>query len=139
VADDLCAAAQLGVAPLQSLGDWHTTFGEDSYELGIFWEFPFLLRMQYELVAAGSVSAFGFSVPFGFASNEESYYGTEIWTVDEFSLADTLTQCLRFCDHPTFDSAGVYHVRDTFRSTYARSCYVPRYPQPGDSGFPLDP
>lgn len=135
----LCAVGELGLASIDQLPEWHDTFREDSYELGIFWEFPYLLRMEYELVAAGSVSAFGLSVPFGIASPAESYYGAPLWTQDEFSLAENLKQCLRFCDHPTFDSAGVYHVTDPFRTTYAHNCYLPIYPKPGDSGFPLDP
>jgi hypothetical protein len=136
---ETCAAAAYGLAPLEALPEWHAVFAESTYDLGIFWEFPFLLRMQYEIVQAGSVSAFGFSVPFGIATPGESYYGTEIWMVDEFPLDKLLTQCSRFCDHPTFDSAGVYHVTDPFRTTYAHNCYLPRYPQLGDSGFPLDP
>ena len=55
------------------------------------------------------------------------------------SLENLLTQCRRFCDHPTFDSAGVYHVTDPFRTTYAQACYLPDYPALGDSGFPSDP
>ena len=95
--------------------------------------------MTYELITAGSVGAFGFSVPFGFRATGEAYLGTAQWTVDQLSLEDSLTQCSRYCEHPTFDSAGVYHVADDFRDTYATSCYLPLYPAPGDSGFPLDP
>ena len=95
--------------------------------------------MEYRAVLAGAINAFGFSVPFGIGNPEESYYGTEVWLDDEFSLDPTLSQCRRFCDFPTFDSAGVYHVSDPFRTTYAHACYVPAYPALGDSGFPLDP
>lgn len=137
--EETCAFATLGISPVQWLPDWHNAFGEETYELGIFWEFPFLLRMDYELVQAGSVSAFGLSVPFGITDPAESYYGTEIWTQDELVLGDSLLQCERFCDHPTFDSAGVYHVNDHFRSTYAHNCYLPAFPALGDSGSPRDP
>lgn len=133
---EACAA---GLLPLEWLPEWHDTFREPSYALGVFWEFPFLLRMDYRAVAAGQVSAFGFSVPFGVSNPDEAYYGTSVWTRDEFVLADNLLQCERFCDHPTFDDAGVYHVTDPFRTTYAQSCYRPAYPAPGDSGFPRDP
>jgi hypothetical protein len=105
----------------------------------MFWEFPYLLRMEYKASVAGAISAFGFSVPFGLNSEAESYYGSAMWTVDEFSLENNLVQCDRYCDHATFDSAGVYHVTDDFRSTYADTCYLPDYPAPGDHGFPLDP
>ncbi len=134
--EDFCES---GVLSLDVLPDWHQSFGERSYQLGVAWDFPFLLQMEYELAQAGSVTAFGFSVPFGIADPETSYYGTDTWARDEFSLEDVLTQCDRFCDHPTFDSAGAYQVAAPFRTTYANNCYLPDYPEPGDSGFPFDP
>ncbi len=136
---DVCDAADVGLMPIEWLADWHNGFLEDTYELGLFWDFPFLLRMEYEVYAAGSVSAFGLSVPFGVGESGESYLGTTLWTSDEVSLEELLTQCTRFCDNPTFDSAGVYHVLDPFRDTYANVCYVPVFPVVGDSGFPSDP
>ena len=114
-------------------------FREGSYELGLAWDFPFLLHLDYETYVAGSMTAFGLSVPFGVQATGESYLGTSMWTTDTFPLDEDLTQCTRYCDHPTFDSAGVYQVTSPFRSTYATTCYLPRYPALGDSGFPLDP
>jgi hypothetical protein len=137
--EEVCLSAALGLVPLQYLPDWHNALGESSYDLGVVWDFPYLLRMDYEVVTAGAVGAFGLSVPFGLATPAESYYGTAVWTADQFSLEDALLQCTRFCDHPTFDSAGVYHVTDPFRSAYAHQCYLPDYPKPGDGGFPRDP
>ena len=135
---DLCAYSGLGLLPIELLPDWHNLVGESNYEVGLFWDFPFLLRLEYRAVLAGAVSALGFSVPFGIGSPEESYYGTDLWQKNEFSIK-SLTQCDRFCDHPTFDSAGVYHISDSFRDAYAHACYVPAYPVLGDSGFPIDP
>lgn len=126
-----------GVADvLENLPAWHNENRESTYDLGIFWEFPFLMQLDYRSVVAGAVSAGGFSVPFGIGSNEVGYYGTEMWTEDTFSIP--LTQCTRFCEHPTFGPAGVYHVTDPFRSTYETLCYEPTYPL-FDEGFPLDP
>ena len=137
--EEICAWSQLGMLPIEWLSQWHDWFGESSYELGIFWEFPFLLSMEFEAFAAGAVSAFGFSVPFGISQSGEAYHGSAMWTSQEFDLEDLLTQCTRFCDHPTFDSAGVYQVTDPFRATYITSCYLPQYPMPGEAGYPLDP
>jgi hypothetical protein len=136
---DFCALAGEGLLPIELLPDWHQTFPEESYDLGLYWDFPFLVHLDYETQAAGSVSAFGFSVPFGFAANGESYLASAMWTTDRFSLEEALTQCTRFCSHPTFDSAGVYQILAAFAPTYAHSCYLPKYPELGDSGFPLDP
>ncbi len=135
----LCGFLASGVIPLEQFPAWHNDTGESSYDVGLYWQFPFLLRMEYTAFLAGSATAFGVSVPFGFASPSESFFGTDQWTQDEFSLDPELLQCRRFCDHPTFDSAGVYNVTDPFRETYATACYRPDYPQPGDSGFPIDP
>lgn len=135
-----CDAAAAGVLPLSFLPEWHGLAQESRYDLGIFWDFPFLLRMEFEAFLAGQGSAFNFSVPFGIGTDGEQYLGTFTWTTETFSLEDELGHCTRFCDHPTFDSAGVYHVTDLFRATYASSCYRPVYPDPEeDYGFPRDP
>ncbi len=125
--------------PIESLPDWHAAAREGSYELGIVWDFPFLLRMDYEAVVAASVSAFSLSVPFGIGTSASEDYGSSLWTEEEIPMARSLTQCRRYCDHPTFDAGGVYQVEDRFRDAYRGSCYAPRYPQRGDSGFPHDP
>lgn len=136
---DICGTVGLGLLPIEMLPEWHNVFGEPDYALGLGWDFPFLLHMDFETYVTGSLTAFGLSVPFGIAQSGESYLGTAMWTTDVFPLGDTLAQCTRFCDHPTFDSAGVYQIDAPFRYTYANACYVPKYPALGDSGFPLDP
>lgn len=135
----LCDFLEQGALPVELLPEWHGFLPEGQYDLGVFWDFPFLLRMEYEAVGAVSVSAFGLSVPFGFAADAETYYGSQLWLNEVFDLSDLLTQCRRFCDHPTFGSAGVYRVTEPFRTTYAQACYLPEYPELGDSGFPRDP
>lgn len=136
---DVCDSAEAGILPVSLLPEWHRTVGENTYELGIFWQFPFLVQMTYEFVAAGSVSAVGLSIPFGFTESGDTFLGTQVWTQEEFPLDELLTQCRRFCDHPTFDNAGVYQVNVPFDPSYATTCYAPSFPVVGDSGFPLDP
>ncbi len=135
----ICDAILLGLLPIDALPDWHAIFSETEYQVGLFWQFPFLVRMDYQQVTAASVTAFGFTVPFGFANPDQRLFGAALWEQDTFRIDPTLLHCRRFCDHPTFDGAGVYQVRAPFDSTYARTCYVPKYPQLSDSGFPLDP
>ncbi len=125
--------------PLASLPSLHLAAPEPSYQLGLFWEFPFLLRLEYEVSVAGAATAFGASVPFGASGTNKSYYGADLWRTGVFALDQTLKQCDRFCDHPTFDSAGVYNVSSSFRDTFASQCYAPLFPGPSDGGFPLDP
>lgn len=125
--------------PLESLPEAHQQSPQSSYALGLAWDFPFLLRLKYEVVVAGSASAFSLTVPFGISSSDQAYYGTELWQGGEFPLSTALLQCTRFCDHPTFDSAGVYNVGTSFRGSYPKQCYRPRYPVLGDGGFPRDP
>lgn len=136
---DLCSALINGLVPLEVLPEWHRNFGEARYELGLFWEFPYLLELDYQGVVAGSLQAFGLNVPFGFRNPQEQLLGSQIWTQESFPLFPTLSQCTAFCDHPTFDGAGVYSVLQTFRNSYERGCYVPRFPTLVDTGFPLDP
>lgn len=135
----LCEPEELEVLTLDLLPQWHGALGETDYELGLFWDFPFLLRARFEAVTAGAVSAFGLSVPFGVAGNGQAYLGSQQWLSEEVYLDELLTQCTRFCAHPTFDSAGVYQVRDRFWPTYESTCYLPDYPGVGDGGFPRDP
>lgn len=125
--------------PIVALPEWHRTMPEMSYELGLGWDFPWLLRMEYEIVGAASANVFGLSLPFGVGGDVSSDFGSGIWTASEFPLGPVLLQCQRFCDHPTFDSAGVYNVTQPFRETYGQQCYLPRFPTLGDSSFPLDP
>jgi hypothetical protein len=134
-----CQTIAAGVLPIEALGTWHAEFREPTYALGLFWEFPFLLQAEFRAALAGAITAFGFSVPFGISAPQDGLLGAALWDQETIPLDEALTQCRRHCDHPTFDSAGVYQVNETFRNAYAEQCYQPRHPRPGDSGFPLDP
>lgn len=139
LSEEVCLVAEQGMLPLDWLAPWHNSNPEARYELGLYWDFPFLLRMDYTTWAAGSVSAFGLSIPFGLAEPGQTWLGSQTWQAESFDLSEEITRCSRFCDHPTFDSAGVYNVTAPFRETYPTSCYQPRTPAPGDGGFPDDP
>lgn len=125
--------------PLLSLPNWHDEHGEETYELGIFWDFPFAAQLEYTLGLATAASAFSFSLPIGIPIGVDDNYGSELWLNEAFPLDERLLQCRRFCDHPTFDSAGVYQVGALFRDTYLNNCYRPTFPARGGSGFPHDP
>lgn len=125
--------------PISALPGLHALAPQTTYPLGLVWDFPYLMRLEYEVVLAGAATAFSYTVPFGIATTDKAYYGTQLWEQGEFPLADALLQCTRFCDHPTFDSAGVYNISSPFTETYREQCYRPKYPAPGEGGFPIDP
>lgn len=128
-----------GPLPLSSLPQLHEASPQRRYALGIAWEFPFLVRLEYETYFAGQVSALSISVPFGVKSEAEAYPGAWIWERGEFDLSQRLLRCSRFCEHPTFRNDGAYEVRRPFRGEYLDTCYQPRYPGPEEGGFPYDP
>ncbi|MDP2345295.1 MAG: hypothetical protein Q8O67_30405 [Deltaproteobacteria bacterium] len=125
--------------PLQLLPDVHDAFPQPRYALGIAWDAPFLLQMKYDAVLAGSVTAVGLTIPFGPHSPAEQFLGSPLWEQARIDLAEVLLQCSRFCDHPTFDSSGVYNVNDLFSGFYRNQCYAPNFPESTDGGFPIDP
>lgn len=125
--------------PIATLPDWHAEAGGGDYPLGLVYDFPYLLEIEYIAVAAIGVTAFGATLPLGIGTDVAQDYGSTVWRTGEFPFARTLTHCRRFCDHPTFDAAGVYQVDDPFAVTYRTACYAPTYPRRGDTGFPRDP
>jgi hypothetical protein len=130
------------VFPLAVLGEVQTLFALGRYELGLFWEFPFLLHLKYVSTLAAAVDLpeeIPLIAGFGIGTPAEQFLGGFVWTEQQFEVGDALTQCTRFCEHPTFDSAGVYNVDDLFLESYPRRCYRPRFPALTDSGFPIDP
>ena len=127
------------VMPLAVLPQVQEQFPQSTYALGLLWEFPFLLRLQYQVFLAGQLSVLSLSVAFGIKSEQDKYYGATQWEQGQFALDTVLLQCTRFCDAPTFDSAGVYNVATSFRRDFANQCYAPTFPVPGEGGFPRDP
>lgn len=125
--------------PLSNLPSVHATAALPSYELGLAWDFPFLLRLAYESFVAGSANAVVASVPFGISFSQQQSYGSAGWTQQEFKVAGSLLQCTRFCSHPYFDEKGIYNVRGSWRDNLMVSCYRPFFPRPSDGGFPVDP
>lgn len=125
--------------PIAALPDYHAMTGGGDYPLGLSYDFPYLLEIEYVAVAAVGVTAVGFTLPIGFGTAVEEDYGSTVWRTGEFPIAETLTHCRRFCHHPTFDAAGIYQVDDPFAETYRTTCYAPDHPARGDGGFPRDP
>lgn len=133
------ASERPDVRALFELPDAHNRSAASSYELGVLWDMPWYLHLKYEAFLTAAATIVGVTIPFGPAVPGEQYLGGEQWTRDSFDLSQTLLLCSRFCEHPTFDSAGIYNVLNAFRTTFANFCYAPQFPKPGDGGFPHDP
>lgn len=126
--------------PLQILPDIQEQFPLGRYELGLVWDFPFRVKLEYDAaIATGVESALPFTVAFGIRSPAEQFAGSFTWERDQFDLSNVLEQCTRYCDHPTFDSAGVYNVLEPFAASYKTRCYRPLFPAPPGARFPRDP
>jgi hypothetical protein len=125
--------------PISALPEIQATAPQSDYELGLLWDFPFLLRLEYTSRLAGAANAVVASVPFGFNFSQKDIYGSEGWIKSDFSLAASLTQCTRFCTHPGFEKSGVYGAGQSWRTAFAERCYRPRFPKRSDGGFPDDP
>lgn len=116
------------VGSLSMLGQIHSMFPQPAYQLGLLWESPYLVKLTYEVVVAGSASAFGVSIPFGIHNTTEETWGNQQWYQQRFGLEDALLQCTRFCDMPTFQSSAIYEPLNLFREGYAAICYEPAFP-----------
>jgi len=127
------------VAPLSALGEVHRQFAFPRYALGLLWDFPYLMTLEYQSFLAFNGEAFGVTVPFGIASPAEEFRGSFVWEQERFDIGNALLECKRFCSAPTFDSSGVYNIRQAFDETYAQQCYAPRFPSPPGAAFPVDP
>ncbi len=125
--------------PLQQLPEFHANTAQPAYPIGLFWQFPFFTRLRYGVGAAGAVTAFSLTIPFGTSAQSEAPYGAQLWETEDFQLSELLKQCTRFCTHPTFDNAGVYGISEPFNLKYAQACYAPHFPTPDEGGFPSDP
>jgi hypothetical protein len=133
------SAGNAAPLPIAQLPMFQESQPQTEYQLGLLWDFPFLLHLQYQDVLAGAGTVFGFTVPFGVSNDAQTYFGGTLWTATDFPLEDVLLQCTRFCDDPTFDDASVYNVGQTFRQAYVNNCYQPSFSSVGDGGFPSDP
>jgi hypothetical protein len=125
---------------LSALPDAHAQDPQPAYELGLGWDFPFLLRLKYQSTLGADLTVFSLSVPFGIGSEKNDTYGASLWAQSSFDLSTALLKCTRFCDHPTFNDQ-VYAVGEPFDPTYRDQCYHPSFPDPAspDGGFPNDP
>jgi hypothetical protein len=124
---------------LDALPARHASDPQPRYLLGLRWDGAFYVRFDYRAVIAGATEVVGLTLPFAPSLPGTVNFREKLWTAASFDLRDELTKCRRFCDHPTFDNAGIYQVLQPFSPTYDNGCYAPCFPTPADGGFPDDP
>jgi hypothetical protein len=125
--------------PLDALPARHAVDPRPRYQLGLRWDGAFYLRFDYRAVIGTTTEVVGLTIPFSPSLPGSVSFREELWTAASFDLRDELQKCRRFCDHPTFDSAGVYQVQTAYSPGYQNDCYAPVFPTPDDGGFPDDP
>jgi hypothetical protein len=126
--------------PLEALSTAHLLSPQPLYDLGIYWDYPFLLSIKFDSPLALDIGGSSAIVPFGIPNSNRRNYGVN-WLQEGFEVGDKLKLCKRFCTHPPFDSAGVYNVQTQWHNSYVRSCYQPKFPEgfPGEKSNPYDP
>jgi hypothetical protein len=124
---------------LDALPSRHASDPRPRYQLGLRWDGAFYLRFDYRAVIGTTTEVVGLTLPFSPSLPGSVSFREDLWTAASFDLRDELSKCRRFCDHPTFDSAGIYQVLVPFSPGYQNDCYAPRFPTPADGGFPDDP
>jgi hypothetical protein len=133
------AEAAEPAVPLDALPALHVGDPRPRYQLGLRWDGAFYLRFDYRAVLGSATEVVGLTLPLSPSLPGAVSFREELWTAATFDLRDELQKCRRFCDHPTFDSAGIYQVQALFSPAYENDCYAPRFPTPADGGFPDDP
>lgn len=102
---------------------------EYTYNLGVSWQFPLLVQMDYQTEINGTLADGLVTIPFGLSPSEQDVLGDKVWELSEVSTAGALFKCERFCDFPAFNSAGIYEMAYPWRERYDTSCYQPQIPK----------
>jgi hypothetical protein len=96
-----------------------------SVNVGVWWESPFLGGFSFDTPASGKVFS---RIPISRTFRSSEKLGDERWSKEGFDLTPMLQKCTRYCDHPYFDEAGVYQIRDSW--TAVGRCPSPKYQEP---------
>ncbi len=101
--------------------------GNQSFRVGIEWEFPFLISVEYREKLSGTILGF---VPFSATGKTNKLLGEPKWNRANWDLGSYFQKCDQFCDHPFFDSAGTYQVSTSWRADRLGNCPITDAPTP---------
>lgn len=90
--------------------------------VGIQWEFPFLGGLTFDTPVRGKVFNL---IPIQTSIGNSQKVGDEKWSRETWPVGPILQKCVKYCDHPFFDEAGVYQLKQPWR-TGAGRCVSPK-------------
>ena len=99
---------------------------EESFDVGLSWEFPFLGGLSYDSPLEGKVFDL---IPISKNFGDTQKIGDSKWQRSQWRVGRLMQKCVRFCDHPIFDEAGIYQVRANWRTNLSR-CPNPKPVEP---------
>ncbi len=105
---------------------WRSEDAAGTYDLGIFWEYPFWGGVRYDApvtVAIGSI------IPYEEKNSAYEAVGDIKWQIDQWNLGDFFYYCRKYCEHPFFDEAGTYQNRSSWRDEIDTRCAQPLIPE----------
>lgn len=108
-----------------------------SFAIGLAWEQPFWGGVSFDSPYSGKALSF---IPFSMTVRNQQKLGDPKWQRGRWNIGRLLQKCVRHCDHPQFDEAGIYQIRGTWRTEYAnRRCSTPRPPEPAKPAIGENP
>ncbi len=98
--------------------------GSGDYLIGVNWNYPFIGNLHYDLPVNGSILGV---IPFQKSLKSQRAIGDAIWNRRKWQIGPLMQKCVRFCDYPYFDEAGVYQIRSNWNETHS-PCLLPKIP-----------
>ncbi len=116
------------IGPLAGLSRNHELRNKDStYNIGMTWTNPFLVALDIrQKIKVNAIVKFILNIPDALQSQQS--FGETLWYQGSYSYDAVLTRCSRYCEHPAYDSTGIYHYESTWNQEYGTRCYEPKIP-----------
>lgn len=99
----------------------------NTLNVGIRWQSPFIGAFSYRSPIEGKVLKF---IPFSTSVANKQQLGDETWNRPRWDIGALTQKCLRYCEQPFFDEAGIYQLKEIW--TEAGRCPNPRIPEPNE-------
>jgi hypothetical protein len=98
-----------------------------SLDVGLKWNNPFIGGFTFESPVEGKVLSF---IPISTTLPGKQKIGDEVWARTNWNIGPLLQKCLRHCDHPFFDEAGVYQINQSWSEDVR--CPTPKTAEPNE-------